>query len=64
MSKNVFSVPLQKNIIEKAITKILKEKNKIYSKFNPYYKKNSIVNISKKILNLVKEKNTYKYFYD
>ncbi len=64
MSKNIFNVPLNKNIIENSLEKILRVKKKIYLNSNPYYKKNSITNISKKIMSLVKIKNTFKYFND
>ena len=64
MSKNIFNVPLNKNIIENTLEKILRAKKKIYLNSNPYYKKNSITNISKKVMSLVKIKNTFKYFND
>ena len=64
MSKNIYNCILKKVSIEKKIFEILAYKNKKYSKKNPYHKKNAVRNISKKILKLVKIKNSYKYFND
>ena len=64
MSKNILNVPLRIHLIEKALKRILQKKIKILSKINPYYKKDTTKNITKKIIDLIKIKNTYKYFHE
>ena len=64
MSKNIFNCILKKASIEKKIFEILANKNKKYSKKNPYHKRDAVRNISKKILQLIQIKNSYKYFND
>lgn len=63
-SKNILSCEINKAIIENKIKKLSSFKKKKLKQLNLNYKKNSLLNTSNKILNLVKKQKEFKYFYD
>ena len=63
LSKNIINCEIKKRLIEKKIQRMtVYKKDKTQRNLN--YKKNSILNISNKIFNLIKRKKEFKFFYD